>query len=329
MLNPPTGKQRRPGKIIFNHKETLELCYRTLADINIESTQLHEADGISDYVKKISENLVQNNIANIGEASNNPSLTSGQGITKDVVKAMYDSGAELLKSKPWATLSSRLAFKIEVKGESQIYPGLKMPKGLAYCSVVAEEEDKLFGIALFYSRMDLESRFLPPSYHSKVFRHQLRCSYTDLTESELGSKLKRIKPRSYDIRTGMEILYSSGDAQKSHWKEVKPFMKPLSHRDEGIETGRQFWDVKNGEASLLFKHLTNIPFDDLDEIKAEKYKICAKEFGGGDDKSLLHPAPSSLVNGEMKRVKVSERPNLVILFVFFKLTYVFHFRLNT
>ena len=90
MLDPPSGKQRRPSKIVFNHRPTLELCYRTLADVSIEATYLHSADGIADYVNKISENLVAKNIANRGENSEAEGLLKGQGVTDDVRRRASD-----------------------------------------------------------------------------------------------------------------------------------------------------------------------------------------------------------------------------------------------
>ena len=104
----------------------------------------------------------------------------------------------------------------------------------------------------------------------------------------------------------MEIVYSSADAQRSHWKDVKKFMRPLTDRDEGIKAGRQFWDTKNGETSILFKHITNVPFDDLDDIEANGWSIGEK--GAGDDScgsvEMRFPSPSYLNNGEVNRPRV-------------------------
>jgi len=315
MLNPPGGgKQRRPGKIIFNHQGTLELCYRSLAEVSIEATLLHSADGIADYVKKISENLVQNNVANRGHNSEEKSIGEGQGVTKEIREGFYKATKKMLDQRPWRALNSRRAFKITAKEPSTVYPGFTMPPQTVYVNVVCEEygEEKstenLYGLAIFNSRLDSEVRFMPPGYHDKIFRHELRCAYTGMTERDAGTKLKRIKPRSYDLRTGMEIVYSSAEAQKKHWKDVKKFMRPLEDRDAGMKEKRQFWDTKWGESILLFRHVTNIPFDDLDDIDANGFEI--GERGAGDDgegsKGMRYPGPGWLLNGTEKRPRAED-----------------------
>jgi hypothetical protein len=95
-----------------------------------------------------------------------------------------------------------------------------------------------FGIAIFFSRLDLEARVAPAEY--PVHRPQLdsktaRCSFTNATAEDVGHELKRTKPRKFDVRTGLELQYADAQALRAHWPSVRAFARPLTERDEGIK----------------------------------------------------------------------------------------------
>lgn len=143
-----------------------------------------------------------------------------------------------------------------------------------------DSEGGVFGIALHRSRLDCESRALPAGRHSEVWRPEPVCSYSgELAED--GKKLKRTKPRTYDIRSGNEICYKVAASQRAHWPEVKRYSKPLEEREKGMREGRMWWGDR--EASCLFKHPTLLPFDDHDAIDSANLPLaddCGTNAGG-------------------------------------------------
>ena len=139
-------------------------------------------------------------------------------------------------------------------------------------------DDEMMGFAIFWCRLDCEARMLPPALdHANVHRETPRCAYEAASLEtapaaaealEKPVKLKRTKPRSYDLRTGSELVYESARAQRLHWPDVKPWSRPLSERDEGIAQGRKWWARPPlQEASLLYREATLVPFDDHDTIR--------------------------------------------------------------
>ena len=119
-----------------------------------------------------------------------------------------------------------------------------------------------------------------------------------LSDQKRRLKLKRTKPRSYDVRTGHELLYASGEAQRAHWPSIKHWSRPLSDRDHGIATGRKWWAPPPlCEASLLFRDATMIPFDDHDVIRRLELPLATQS----SPVEPTYPMPMALAAGVASR----------------------------
>jgi len=85
-------------------------------------------------------------------------------------------------------------------------------------------------------------------------------------------------------------MYSSGEAQRSHWKEIKKFSRPLEERYK-LPSGTGVHWAKE-ESSMLFEGPTQIPFDDHDAID---------EHGWVVNGTKGFPLPINYVSGQPER----------------------------
>merc|ERR1712224_1072810 len=80
---------------------------------------------------------------------------------------------------------------------------------------------------------------------------------------------------------------------------VKKFSKPLTERNAGIDSGRQWWG--DSEMSVLFKHPTLLPFDDHDMIRKNAFDL-SKEHGQNAGGPLqYYPLALSFAQGSIGR----------------------------
>lgn len=103
-----------------------------------------------------------------------------------------------------------------------------------YCCCLGS--DGIYGLALFYSKLDLCTRF--ESAVSTLWKKSDRCFIN-------GKKGKRLKPRMYDVRSGEEVCFEGVEQQKKAWKGNKRFFRKYEDFEKGVETGRIFWGGEN------------------------------------------------------------------------------------
>ena len=300
---------RRPGKVVTPHRELVEGLYNTFAAVGIECTVLSEPPGIDKLVAAYSDKLVANDVA-----ARHPEIHARASLldavpraTAGVVGALYGAGARFLAAAPWRAFPERQAFELTVDHATaplEVAPGLTArAKERVWCACVScagQNGARLRGLVVFWSRMDLEAQLLPPGPvrgagdgapaaapdEVTVFRPAPtpRCAHSGARADEAaGLTLKRTRPRTFDARTGVEIVYADGKAQRAHWRSVKKFSKPLSDRDDPRRRG-SVSDPARGktvarQVSLFFEHPTRVPFAELDARSAHGWPLgaCAHE----------------------------------------------------
>ena len=262
MINPSdSSPQSRPAKVVFTSPVLFHVMKKSLMEIEVEPCFVENvANGLAENIKAISQQMVKDGLADRdASTADQPSLSSR--FTVEVVRTFYEIYAKLLKRKPHEALDSpRKVFRVENCVSEYQQP--------MWVSVVGSSEDGLYGLAVFKNRLDVERRM---AGGSNIWRRQPRCCHSRKANGVDGTKLKRCKPPIYNATTGEELVFSSSDAQKAAWRKVKHLAKKLDEREEGISTGRDWWG--SGECSALYKHIVNLPFDEIDDIDKEEYAI--------------------------------------------------------
>lgn len=180
----------------------------------------------------------------------------------------------------------------------------KLEAGESVWVGLLHDDDGILGIALFWSRLDCEARMKDPTASMRqVHRpytkhdqcalqlHRLKMVPTSLTNSDDDSestkpKLKRTKPRSFDVRSGTELCYNSAQSLKDHWPAVRKWSRPLSEREEGIEADCKAWHPR-GEAVILFREHSAVAFEDWEFVDQNNLFVLDHPPASGSSNSGL------------------------------------------
>ena len=182
------------------------------------------------YVTSISNMMIEGDVAARGDMSELPSLTARLGVSLPLLRSVFSGAAALLRAAPWVHFRDRQVFEMEVAAPPKdakadiATKGRQVPAGKVWVAILGSPDPTqpgVYGLAVFFSKLDAEARILP-GQGAEVFRDETpRCSYSGRTEGDLGKKangegkkLKRTKPALYDTRSGADIMYADGAAQR-------------------------------------------------------------------------------------------------------------------
>ncbi|ETV91658.1 hypothetical protein, variant [Aphanomyces invadans] len=262
MADPPNCiPQHRPDKIVFADKKLVGELRLSYAALGIECTYLTESEGIDACIAELSGHLVRKDMASIGAVSEKPGLLS-LGLTQDQVVEFYDTCAKFAELQPWLRLVERQAIQIDATSSLSLSskPHSSVQGGSVYVSVLGHvddpnTEDSLKGLALFFTRTDLQRRVLPPGQKLALLENAKlrRCAACDKKAAE-DKKLKRCTRCQC-------VFYCDAQCQRNHWKDHKVnCVDPSKQSTEQKVT----WGAR--ELSVFFGNITAMPFDDLDAI---------------------------------------------------------------
>ncbi|KAJ0397906.1 hypothetical protein P43SY_002414 [Pythium insidiosum] len=260
MLDPPTNTpQHRPDKIVFPDKHYVGQLRKSFAAIGIECSYLSESQGIDTYIQELSNHLVKNDLASVAEVSERPGLNSGSGVTPEILKAFYEACARYAQLEPWKHLAERQAIQIDAREEIRVDRRNEVSRGTVFSSVIASptSSGQIQGLALFFTRTDLERRVLPAGERLALMENPelRRCAFCD-KKAPKGSELKRCTRCKC-------TFYCGAECQRSHWKDHKISCVPQSDVVEQADK-KIVWGAK--EMSILYGGATTVPFDDLDSV---------------------------------------------------------------
>lgn len=137
--------------------------------------------------------LIQQDAASIGQVSEKPGLLSNPATTPQVLQGLYSAAAKFCKAKPWSQLYERHGIQIETLQPLQVNPKLNLQPGTVWVSVLGGTAQDIFGLAMFFSRVDLDRRMLPKGEKLAYLENPKlqRCGKCDKSAKELGSSLKK------------------------------------------------------------------------------------------------------------------------------------------
>ncbi|KAF0692886.1 Aste57867_16088 [Aphanomyces stellatus] len=285
MADPPNSiPQHRPDKIVFADKRLVGDLRVSYAALGIECTYLTESEGIDACISELSGHLIRKDMASIGSVSEKPGLLS-LGISPDQVKEFYATCAKFAELQPWRRMVERQAIQIDASSSLSLNskPNSSVQGGSVYVSVLGHvddptKEDSLKGMALFFTRTDLQRRVLPPGQTLALMENPAlrRCAACD-KKAPADKELKRCTRCQC-------VFYCDANCQRSHWKDHKiNCVDPSKQQDQ-----KQQWGAR--ELSVFFGGITSMTFDDLDAI--DKYDCRVAEG------SAAYPTPLLFRNGE-------------------------------
>lgn len=264
MVDPPTHTpQHRPDKIVFPDKQYVGHLRKSYAALGIECSYLSESEGIDAYIQELSHHLIRKDLASVAEVSERPGLISGAGVTLEVLGAFYAACAQYANLEPWHRLAERQAIQVDAVGDDEVHFDAHhhVGRGTIFSSVISthtgsgEDSEHIRGLAVFYTRADLERRVLPPGERLAFMENPAlrRCAKCD-KRATVDQDLKRCTRCQC-------TFYCDAQCQRGHWKDHK-----ISCTPPGRATGDHTiaWGAK--EMSILYGPLTSVPFDDLDQI---------------------------------------------------------------
>uniref|UniRef100_A0AAV1TR86 MYND-type domain-containing protein n=1 Tax=Peronospora matthiolae TaxID=2874970 RepID=A0AAV1TR86_9STRA len=304
MVDPPTGTpQHRPDKIVFPDKHYVGQLRKSFSALGIECSYLSESDGIDAYIQELSQHLIRNDLASVAEVGERPGLISGSGVTPEALTALYSACEQYAKLEPWDRLAERQAIQIDAVGDEELRLDARnhVGRGTVFSSVISthtgsgpsgEGGDHIRGMALFYTRADLERRVLPPGERLALMGNSelRRCAKCDKRAAP-GKELKRCTRCKC-------TFYCDAACQRDHWKDHKVSCTPPGSATSGAGDQKIVWGAK--EMTILFGPQTSMPFDDLDMIT--KYSLPIANVKG----ETLYPSAVTFRNGEPSVPDVTE-----------------------
>lgn len=193
-------------------------------------------------------------------------MISGAGVTPELLGQFYAACAHYAMLEPWNRLAERQAIQIDAREEIRIDKRHTVSRGTIFSSVIATRaaESNIHGLALFFTRADLERRVLPSGEQlAHIANPELRrCGFCD-KKSVAGAELRRCTRCKC-------TFYCNAECQKSHWTDHKlNCIAPGAAPPAGSKQIQ--WGAK--EISILFGSMTSVPFDDLDAIDRHGFAI--------------------------------------------------------
>ncbi|EGZ13153.1 hypothetical protein PHYSODRAFT_510777 [Phytophthora sojae] len=277
MLDPPTSTpQHRPDKVVFPDKNFVGQLRKSYSALGIECSYLSESDGIDAYIQELSQHLIRKDLASVAEVSERPGLISGAGVTTEALSAFYSACDKYAKLEPWNRLAERQAIQVDAVGEEELRLDARhqVGRGTVFSSVISthtgsgpngESGDHIRGLALFYTRADLERRVLPPGEKLALMENPelRRCAKCDKRAAP-GKELKRCTRCKC-------TFYCDAQCQRGHWKDHKVSCTPPGDAASGAGEHKIVWGAK--EMSILYGPQTSVPFDDLDVVAKHSLPI--------------------------------------------------------
>ncbi|GMF44163.1 unnamed protein product [Phytophthora fragariaefolia] len=213
--------------------------------------------------------LIRKDLASVAEVSERPGLSSGAGVTTEALSDFYSACDKFAKLEPWNRLAERQAIQVDAVGEEELRLDARhqVGRGTVFSSVISthtdsgpngEGGDHIRGLALFYTRADLERRVLPPGEQLALMENPelRRCAKCDKRAAP-GKELKRCTRCKC-------TFYCDAQCQRGHWKDHKVSCTPPGDISSGAGEKKITWGAK--EMSILYGPQTSVPFDDLDAI---------------------------------------------------------------
>ncbi|GMF64950.1 unnamed protein product [Phytophthora lilii] len=226
--------------------------------------------------------LIRKDLASVAEVSERPGLMSGDGVTPEALSAFYSACDQYAKLEPWNRLAERQAIQVDAVGDEELRFDARhhVGRGTVFSSVISthtgcgpngEGGDHIRGMALFYTRADLERRVLPPGEKLALMENPelRRCAKCDKRAAP-GKELKRCTRCKC-------TFYCDAQCQRGHWKDHKVSCTPPGSATSGPGEQKIVWGAK--EMSILYGPQTSVPFDDLDAV-------------------VKHSLPIAKINGE-------------------------------
>lgn len=285
MHDPPNNMpQHRPDKVVFPDKAFVGQLRKSYAALGIECSFLTESEGIDAYIKELSNHLVRNDLASVAEVSERPGLMSGEGITPELARSFFDACSNYAQLKPWTKLAERQAIQIDAREEIHIDKRHHVTTGTVFSSIINTQasDANIRGLALFFTRADLERRVLPRGEKLALMENPelRRCAFCD-KKAPKGAELKRCTRCKC-------TFYCAADCQRSHWKDHK--LSCIAPEKETADASKIVWGMK--EISILYGPMTSVPFDDLDTV--DKHSLPVARVDG----EQLYPSAVVFRQGE-------------------------------
>eukprot|EP00871_Galdieria_phlegrea_P003560 jgi/Galph1/4204/GphlegSOOS_G2869.1 len=242
MINPQTGEQpRRPSMITFTEEPLEAALKENLRGMDVETDVLQPAEGIDNFVRKLSKSLIDKQLATISDGNERPGLLCKENVTSSMIEALFTVAADMKEKAPWRLLL-----------ENEVY-GIFIEDIFRFV-IVLGSSNNVYGLAVSSSLQYFKNKYcqamgLAMSYRPKM----ILCGYCSREQLVFTFRCTGCK----------KIYYCNESCQQKDWSLHKEECKKM--RKEGqdsVSISRQIW--KRKEMTLLFCEKTAIPFDDLD-----------------------------------------------------------------
>lgn len=202
------GNPHRPEEIVFDEQYMVDELAPTLAAIGIYTRQLCAAEGVKDYIQKISDVFLKEMDGGVNYSNTLPGMVDQTNVSRLEIDDFYKTAFKLYQSAAWQNVGDRQAFLLRAN-EFRMDNGLLIPEGHIFVSILGRDSGPK-GIAVFYNQSELENRAKPDGEELLYLPKTRVCQYC----GKIGTEIKTDMKRCTRCRT---VYYCDADCQKKYF----------------------------------------------------------------------------------------------------------------
>uniref|UniRef100_A0A6T6B3W4 MYND-type domain-containing protein n=1 Tax=Compsopogon caeruleus TaxID=31354 RepID=A0A6T6B3W4_9RHOD len=241
--------QNRPMQVAFVDSNLTDALRPVLKTLEIETTSLSRADGVSEFLQAFSQRIVEKENAAISDSSNHPGLLSVPLVTASLVHRVMTACLNMQERQPWKIIPENVGLFCYYSGERVVVTVLGSAgrsQGFAVTRSPRAAKHK------YRKAMGLDLTDYGPTM-------RMLCGSCG-TEPEAGSN-------SHRCAGCRSIFYCNENCQSRDWTAMHWNECDKLKRGDLDFVSRACWALR--ELVVLFMEESAVPFDDLDAL--EKY----------------------------------------------------------
>lgn len=201
------GTPHRPEEVVFDEQYMVDELAPSLAALGIYTRQLCAAEGVSDYIQKISDVFLKEMDGGVNYSNTLPGMTDQTNVSRKELDSFYSTALKFWESNAWENIGDRQAFVLRAK-DFRMDNGLLIPEGHIFVSILGRDSGPK-GLAVFYNQSELENRAKPDGEELLYLPKTRICQYCGKIGTEIQTEMKRCTR----CRT---VYYCNADCQKKY-----------------------------------------------------------------------------------------------------------------
>ncbi|KAI0563933.1 hypothetical protein FGB62_32g07 [Gracilaria domingensis] len=309
IVDPPKDEAPAcPTQVSFIDDAVTSALAPHLRRLRIQVETLTLADGLTDYIKRFSDRMINDDRALRSESAERPGLLSVPHVTPDLLSQLMVAATSMYKAQPWQNIPEHVALRVLLPADSN-------KRRERFFLTVLGSDEKVMGFALMPSLHDLRKKYRRTVLHrtgEMEAEPDLRIAPDVLVCASCGRRVVEQIDQDgrrfvYRCAGCKRLLYCDQTCQRRDWSRNHRYECKQAAQDSEFVFRRDEWGWLKRELACLFVDPTAVPFDDLDGFEQYKWPFV-------DNQSPpLYPVAFASVQGAAARVTLPTQREIQIM----------------